>query len=166
MSFLPITFVFLGIIPSFFYIHHYQKHREEELKNLQFGGWYFIFELTLSFTVGLIPGGLLSAIFFPDFWLAAEKIPRLITAVFFTVSGLIIADWFRFNGYSLPLKTGTFLPFLREISGKNPYPNSENNRLENRKPTRLFIGCGLSLFIAVFTLVILLWLWITQTNFA
>lgn len=166
MSFLPTIFVSLGIIPSFFYLYIYRKEREKELKNHPFGGWYFIFELTLSFTVGLIPGGLLSAIFFPDFWLVAEKIPRLITAVFFTISLFIITYWFRLKGYSLPLKTGTFLPFLREISGKNPYPNSENNRLENRKPTRLFIGCSLSLFIAVLTLIILLWLWITQTNLA
>ncbi|MDO5098870.1 MAG: hypothetical protein Q4D85_08925 [Corynebacterium sp.] len=154
-----VIFIFLGFVPSFIYVIRHEHHRKDELKRNPFGGWYFIFELALSFMVGLIPASLLSLIFYNDYWVGEGDIPFLITLVSFVVLALFLGDWFRFSGYKLPFGKGSFMPFIRENLGKNPYPETDEDRTEKVRLSPLFMGCGLSFMSALSIIIGLLLIW-------
>lgn len=154
-----VIFIFLGFVPSFIYIIRHVHHREHELKRNPFGGWYFIFELMLSFMVGLIPASLLSLIFYYEYWIHKGDIPFLIKLVVFVTLMLFLGDWFRFSGYALPFGKGSFVPFIRENLGKKPYPETDEDGTEKVRLSPLFMGCGISFISALSIIIFLLLVW-------
>ncbi|MDO5098618.1 MAG: hypothetical protein Q4D85_07635 [Corynebacterium sp.] len=141
------------------YAFHLSISREDELKQIPFGGWYFIFELTLSFMMGLVPASLLSLIFFYDFWIVEEKIPFLIKLAVGTTSVVLVLEWFRISGYTLPFGKGSFMPFIRENLGKKPYPETDEDGIEKVRLSPLFMGCGISFVSALSIIIFLLLIW-------
>lgn len=141
------------------YCIRYVRHREDELKKKPFGGWYFIFELTLSFMVGLIPASLLGLFFFHDYWASKKDIPFLMLVVICASSVFLFFNWFRFSGYALPFGKGSFVPFLRENLGKKPYPETGENRSKKVRLSPLFMGCGISFLSSLSIIIGLLLIW-------
>lgn len=160
-TYITITLI-LGFAPVLYYLLFFPKEKTIRLRNNSFGGWYFIFELSSFFTIGFIPAIVINTLFFSDSWPIRDKIPVIFiisTAAYFTYLPI---TWLKKSGYRYNTKLHDLKPFIREISGKDPYPNSSNPKTSSFRPKWQFIGCGLSLFIMAAAFVILLWLWVNS----
>lgn len=148
--------IFWGFLPIFAYSVSFSKEKETLLKNQQFGGWRFIFELIFFFAVGFFPAIFILICSSLNSPIDRQKIPiLLISAIIVTVSCLF-ATWLRLSGYKYTTRLRDFLPFLCEIMGKNPPSESNEKPAEGKhQPTWIFKGC-ITLLAAVFFSVIAL----------
>lgn len=152
----PGTFILLAIIPALIYLIYYDIKREGELKKKPFFRWYFFFEYMFFLAWGQVAVFICGIIFFRDYW--AKNLP-IIVLVFMGVLCLGLVWWLRSGFLFSLLPMREFKPFLREIMGKNPYPDSGNHVTTDAKPTRLCIGCSASLIPLVIALIMLVVAW-------
>lgn len=135
---------------------YYDLSREKELKKKPFSGWYFLFEYSLFSALGQIIAFIIGVLFYRKYW--AEYFPFI--ALFFAgVTFLEMTWWLRSGGIVKIFPIREFKPFFREIMGKDPYPDPEGFTTTNAKPTRLFLGCSLSLIPLVIALITLVVAW-------
>ncbi|MDO5099508.1 MAG: hypothetical protein Q4D85_12265 [Corynebacterium sp.] len=143
----PGTFILFAIIPALIYLVYYDFLKEKELKKKPFSGWHFLFEYLFFSALGQIIIFIIGVLFFHKYW--ENNLPSIVL-FFITVNATEFALWLRIRGIFPQLPFRELKPFLREIMGKDPYPDPDCYTTTNAKPTRLFLGCSVSLiFLAI-----------------
>ncbi|AKK07127.1 hypothetical protein CMUST_14170 [Corynebacterium mustelae] len=148
---------FLGFLPAFVYIFTFSDQKRLQLKSNRFGGWYFLFEFSLYFIFGLFPALLVDAFFFSDSMSPSRRLTFSLSAFAIIYLSFTLSTWIRLSGFHYKTRLRDFRPFMREIMGKNPYPDSDEAFPVGKvNSTWLFKGCA-TLFIAIpVTIVVLI----------
>ncbi|AKK04665.1 hypothetical protein CMUST_01580 [Corynebacterium mustelae] len=148
------TIYYLGFLPLAIYTLVFATRRQEHFETKQFGKWYFFFECSFYTIVGIFPSALINALFYSD---DKPLIPRFTSALFLFVTMYVaIMLCIRIYLYDNFQKTrlSDFRPFIREIMGKNPYPDSDKPFPEwKTQPTWLFKGCATLFAVIVVTII-------------
>lgn len=157
-----IAIMLLGLLPFFGYIILFPNEKDALYRKHQFGGWYFICELLFYFIVGILP----AIVFFTLSYVDLPHFRLRVLVIFFAsiiiFPAFLFTTWFRMSGYNYKTRLRDFRPFMREIRGKNPHPEScAAFSVEKPKSTWLFKGCSTSIILMSVTLIVMVWLLIS-----
>ncbi|MDO5098617.1 MAG: hypothetical protein Q4D85_07630 [Corynebacterium sp.] len=147
---------FLGFLPALFYIFTFSDQKKLQLKSNHFGGWYFLFEFSLYFISGLFPALLIDAFFFSASMSPIRRLTFSLSAFIIIYLSFTLSTWIRLSGFHYKTRLRDFRPFMREIMGKNPYPDSAvASEVAETNSTWLFKGCATLFFAIPVTIVVL-----------
>ncbi|AKK07125.1 hypothetical protein CMUST_14160 [Corynebacterium mustelae] len=148
---------FLGILPILVYSLSFSRRKKEQLLVNRFGGWYFIFESSFFTLCGLFPALLINAFFFADHMSLNRRFTFYFLLFVLMYFFIMFSMWIRLCGYRYKTRLRDFRPFMREIMGKNPYPDSDEAfPVGKANSTWLFKGCATLFFAIPVTIVVLI----------
>lgn len=151
---------FLGLFPVSAYCVFFDK-RDDYLRKHPFGVWYFLCEFSILFIVAFVPANLLIVLFYDPSRPIRARIYFHMCLSVMVYFGFLFTVWLKEWIFCYRTRLRDLKPFIREIRGKNPYPDSDDHETKNAKPKWQFTGCGLSIVIIFVTHLIYLWLWVT-----